>query len=407
MGELTKDGFQTKTQNEYFEEEKALYQKIDAEWSLDPATPDGLKLAHDSEVFGALDQLVKQAYDARDPNKATGRDLDVLRKLTGATRSQGTPTTVTLFMTGVASTLIPEGSQVKTPEGLIFTTDENLTLGTDGTGSVAATCTVNGANEVAAGKVNQIVTVVGGWQTVTNRTAAMTGTDAESDAVFRIKSARAVARAGSAQRDSLYGEIFDVDGVRKVKVYENKTNSSDVVALVNPYGLPPHSLAIIVDGGKEEAIARAIYRKVNPGVFLHAAGTKVEKTVWSEKYPNSYDVITFSRPIAVPITVKVKVADPSKTCPNATDLQEAIRTAIMQYYEGELLPDGIGFMTTGFDIGQSVPYSRLFTPVNKVLGIYVGSYVSEMTVNGGTSTVAIAFNQVSQFLRSNITVEIV
>ena len=101
MGELTKDGFQTKTQNEYFEEEKALYQKIDAEWSLDPATPDGLKLAHDSEVFGALDQLVKQAYDARDPNKATGRDLDVLRKLTGATRSQGTPTTATLFMTGV------------------------------------------------------------------------------------------------------------------------------------------------------------------------------------------------------------------------------------------------------------------------------------------------------------------
>ena len=80
---------------------------------------------------------------------------------------------------------------------------------------------------------------------------------------------------------------------------------------------------------------------------------------------------------------------------------------MVQYYEGELLPDGIGFMTTGFDIGQSVPYSRLFTPVNKVLGLYAGSYVSEMTVNGGTSTVAIGFNQVSQFLRSNITVEIV
>lgn len=407
MGTLSDSGYTVKSQNDYYEDEKALYKKIDPDFQLDASTPDGLKIAHDAEVFGALDQLVKQAYDVRDPNKATGRDLDVLRKLTGATRSQGTPTTTTLFMTGVAGTLIPSGSRAKTTDGLVFTTDENLTLGNDGTGSVAATCVANGANEVAAEKITTIVTVIGGWQTVTNRTAAMTGTDADSDAVFRIKSARSVAGAGAAQRDSLYAKIFDVDGVRKCRIYENKTNSEAVVAVKNPYGLPPHSLAIIVDGGADEDVAKAIYNRLNPGVNLHAAGTEVVKQVWSEAYPNSYDVITFSRPVAVPITIHVKVADPSQTCPGAVDLQEAIRTAFIQYYEGELIPDGIGFMTTGFDIGQSVPYSRLFTPVNKVLGLYSGSYVSDMTVNGGTATVEIAFNQVSQFLKANITVEIV
>lgn len=407
MGTLSDSGYTVKSQNDYYEDEKALYKKIDPDFQLDASTPDGLKIAHDAEVFGALDQVVKQAYDVRDPNKATGRDLDVLRKLTGATRSQGTPTTTTLFMTGVAGTLIPSGSQAKTSDGLVFTTDENLTLGNDGTGSVAATCTTNGANEVAAEKITTIVTVIGGWQTVTNRTAAMTGTDADSDAVFRIKSARSVAGAGAAQRDSLYAKIFDVDGVRKCRIYENKTNSEAVVAVKNPYGLPPHSLAIIVDGGADEDVAKAIYNRLNPGVNLHAAGTEVVKQVWSEAYPNSYDVITFSRPVAVPITIHVKVADPSQTCPSTVDLQEAIRTAFIQYYEGELIPDGIGFMTTGFDIGQAVPYSRLFTPVNKVLGLYSGSYVSDMTVNGGTSTVEIAFNQVSQFLKANITVEIV
>ena len=406
MGTLTDDGYQLKSQNDYYEGEKALYQEIDPDFLLDASTPDGLKIAHDAEIFGALDQLVKQAYDARDPNKATGRDLDVLRKLTGATRSQGTPTTTTLYMTGVAGTLIPADSQCKTADGLVFETDENLTLGTDGTGSVAATCTENGANEVAADKITTIVTVIGGWQTVTNRSAAMTGTNADSDAVFRIKSARSVAGAGAAQRDSLYAKIFDVDGVRKCRIYENKTNSAAVVAVKNPYGLPAHSLAIVVDGGSDDDVARAIYNRLNPGVNLHAVGTQVEKTVWSENYPNSYDVITFSRPVAVPITIKVKVADPSQTCPSSVDLQEAIRTAYIEYYEGELIPDGIGFMTTGFDIGQDVPYSRLFTPVNKVLGLYSGSYVSELTVNGGNSTVSIAFNQVSQFLRANITVEI-
>lgn len=406
MGSLTDNGYQIKTQNEYFSEEQALYTAIDPDWNIEASSPDGLKIAHDAEIFSALDQLVKQAYDARDPNKATGKDLDVLRKLTGSTRSPGTPSTVTLFMTGVAGTLIPADSQCKTADGIVFETDENLTLGTDGTGSVTATCTENGANEVAAGKVTTIVNVVSGWQTVTNRTAAMIGTDADSDTVFRKKSAQAVARAGSAQRDSLYGEIYAVDGVRKVAVYENKQNDATVVAKLNPHGLPAHSLAIVVDGGADDEVARAIYNKVNPGVLLHAVGTKVEKTVWSEKYPNSNDVITFSRPVAVPITVAVVVADPSGTCPDQATLQESIRTAYLEYYEGELLPSGIGFKTTGFDIGEDVPYSRLFTPANKVLGYYSGSYVKSLTVNGGTANVAIAFNQVSQFLSANITVTI-
>ena len=409
MGTLTDKGYKTKTQNEYFEAEKALYRNIDPNFALDPSTPDGLKIAHDAEVFGALDQLVKQAYDARDPNKATGSDLDVLRKLTGATRSLGTPTTVVLTVSGVAGTVIPKESQVKSSSGHIFETDEDVTIQLDGTATVNAHCTVNGAVEAGAGSISQIMTVVGGWQTVTNRNVATLGTDADSDAVFRVKSARSVARAGTSQRDSIYGELFDADvvaGVRKVRIYENKTNTSNVDPVKNPHGLPPHCLAIVVDGGKDEEVARAIYNKINPGVLLHAVGTKVEKRIYSEKYRNSYDDIVFSRPEAVPITIAITVEDPEGACPSQTDLQEALRDAYISYYEGELLPDGIGFMTTGFDIGQEVPYSRLFTPANKVLGLYPGSYVKSMTVNGGTSTVAIAFNQIAQFSREKITVTI-
>lgn len=406
MGQLTDSGYQIKTQGEYFDEETALYKDIDPEWNLDPSTPDGLKLAHDAEVFGALDQLIKQAYDARDPDKASGKDLDVLRKLTGSTRTQGTPTTATLKLGGVAGTFIPAGSQARTSGGVVFETDENVVLGSDGIGTVSAHCTEVGAVEVGANLITQIVTVVGGWQKVTNPAAASPGTDTDSDAVFRVKSARAVAKVGTAQRDSLYGEIYAVDGVRKVVIYENKENNREYDALHNPYSLPAHSLAIVVDGGADTAVAQAIFRKINPGCYLHAVGTKVEKVIYSEVYKSSFDIITFARPLPVDIKIEVKVKDPRGSITSIEDLQLVIRNAILDYANGELIPDGIGFVTSGFDIGEPVPYARIFTPINKVLGDYKGAYVSSMTLNEGTSTVAIAFNQKARFTAANIKVSI-
>lgn len=406
MGSLSETGYKATTQNEYFEQEQKLYRDIDPDWLLDPSTPDGLKAAHDAEVFGALDQVVKQAYDARDPNKATGYDLDVLRALTGSQRSMGTPSTVDLFLIGAAGTIVRQGSRVQTNAGIQFETDEDVVIGNDGTATVGSHCTQNGAIEVSSNSLTSIVDNVSGWYSVTNRTVANIGTDKDSDAVFRAKSAKAVARAGSAQKDSIYGEIFAVDGVRKVRIYENKTDSASVQELVNPHGLPAHSLAIVVDGGVNADVAQAIYNKLCPGVMLYAAGTAVNETIYSKNYPNSYDVITFSRPIDVPITIALTIQDPQGTLPSDEEIQELIRDAYMDYYEGDLLPSGIGFLTTGFDIGDMIPYSRLFTPPNKVLGDYLGTYVSDMKVNGGTANVEIDFNELARFTRSNITVTV-
>ena len=221
-----------------------------------------------------------------------------------------------------------------------------------------------------------------------------------------MKSAKAVGRAGQNQKESLYGELFDTDGVRKVAVYENKTGSDAYDATYNPHSLPGHSLAIVVDGGEDMDVARSIYRKLCPGVALHAAGTKVEKVVYSEIFPASYDVITFSRPTDVPITIALTVADPNNVLPDDDEIQTLIRQAYIDYYEGDLLPDGIGFMTTGFDIGDDVPYTRLFTPPNKVLGDYPGTYVESLTVNGGTSNVEVEFNELARFKAPNITVTV-
>ena len=406
MGTVTDKGFKAKTQNEFYEDEVALYKAIDPDWLLDPSTPDGLKIAHDAEVFGALDQAVKQAYDARDPNKATGYDLDVLRALTGSKRSLGTPSTVKLHLTGAPFTLIPMGSRVKNASGVEFAIDEDVTIQEDGVATVGAHCTKNGAIEVSSNALNQIVDTVGGWYTVTNREIASVGTDRDSDAVFRAKSAKAVARAGTGIVDNIYGELFAVSGVRKVMIYSNRTDSGAHHNITNPHTLPAHSIAIIVDGGAEQEIAEAIYRKLTLGVTLHGAGSPINRTVYSKKYPKSYDIITFARPTYKDVRINITIKDPLGTLPTDNEIQDLIRDAYIDFYEGDLIPSGIGFLTTGFDIGDMIPYSRMFTPPNKVLGNYTGAYVKELKLNDTTANVEIPFNGLARFTRSNITVKV-
>ena len=403
MAELTPAGYKLKTQNEWYDEERQLYLDIDPLWNLDPSTPDGLKLAHDAEVFGALDEVVQQAYNSKDPAKAVGYDLDVLCALTGTTRSKGTPSNVTVTLTGTPGTVVAAGSLIKSrTTGTGWTIDQTVTL-TAGTATVGATCTVVGPTQADAGTLTQIVTTVGGWTGVTNPSPATPGTDAQDDASLRIERNTAVGRPGSNQVDSTLGELYAVAGVRRVKAYENDTDSASV-NVDNPHGLPANSMAYIVDGGADADVAMAIYLKKNPGVALYQAGTPVSVTVTSPKYLTNTKLIKFSRPIAVDMVITVTVKDDGSLPSTAAD---EIKDAIVQFGAGTLIDPSCGFVADGFDIGESVPYFTVSTPINKVLGSYGNSYIQTLTVNGGTTNVAVAFNKISRWTSGNITVNIV
>lgn len=403
MAEVTTTGYKLKTQNEWFDEEKQLYLDIDPLWNLDPSTPDGLKIAHDAEVFSALDETLQQAYNSKDPNKATGVDLDVITSLTGTTRSEGTASTVTGFvLTGVPnSTVVPAGTVFEsTVTGSRWTLDQTWTLDSSGIATVDITSTTTGPVEADANTITRIITTVPGLTSVTNPTPATPGTNVESDSSLRVKRATAVGRPGNNQIDSMLGELFAVSGTRRVKIYENDTNTTDT------NGLPAHSIAPIIDGGTDADVAMAIYVKKNPGVMLYQAGTPVSVVVTSPTYPTNTKQIKFSRPVYVDMVVVVNIKDDG-TLPSQATLQPLIQEAILEYAAGDLIPTEYGFKPDGFDIGETVPYSSMYTPINKVIGSYGNSYVDSMTLNGGTTNVTIDFNELSRWTTSNITVNIV
>ncbi len=399
MAEITNEGYVAKTENEYFSEERQLYLDIDSNWNVDPSTPDGLKVAHDAEIFTNLDESLQFAYNSKDPNKARGVDLDIISALTGTFRDLGSPSNVDVTLGGTPGTVILSGKIIESPvDGSQWTIDTTVTISGGGTIAATATATVSGATQADIDTITTIVDTVGGWQTVTNPNVATPGTDIQTDAQLRLERALSVGGPGTNQIDSIIGVVFGVDDVRRVRVYENET---DIVQPVT--GLTAHSLAVLVDGGVNEDIAQAIFSKRSTGVTQFQAGTPVNVLVQSEKYPQQLTDIKFGRPTYVDMVVTVTVQSDG-SLPN--DANEQIKQAILDYTAGSLTNPECGFNQLGFDIGEDVVLSRLYTPINSVIGSYGNSYVLGLTLQGGTSNITIDFDELSRWTDANITVTI-
>ncbi|WP_122425170.1 baseplate J/gp47 family protein [Pseudomonas viridiflava] len=403
MASLTSTGYVLLTQNEWFASERQFYLDIDPLWNLDPSTPDGLKMAHDAEIFYALDETLQRAYNSKDPNKAKGIDLDIICSITGSIRSKGSPSSVQLTLTATPGTQVLQGNRFESSTtGSRWSIDQTVTAPGTGIVSVNATCTVVGPTQADINTITKIVDVVAGLSGVTNAAPATPGADGQRDEQLRVTRATSVGRPGNNQIDSMIGELFSVFGVRRVKVYENDTGSS-AVSTSNPYGLPKNSIAPIIDGGSDADIAMAIYVKKNPGAGLYQAGTPFEVLVTSPKYPANQKLVKASRPIYVDMILVINIKNDGTLPTNADQL---IKEAVMEYAAGDLIPADVGFKISGFDIGESVPYSTMFTPVNKVIGEYGNSYVTLLQLNGAQANTAIAYNQMSRWTESNITVVI-
>lgn len=397
MAEINSTGYVSKTQNEYFDEEKQFYLDIDPSWNVDPSTPDGLKIAHDAEIFSKMDEELQTAYNSKDPDKSRDLELDIISALTGTVRNPGTPSTVTLTLTGTPNTAIASGKRVRSSaDSSVWLTNNDVTIPSSGITTIGATCSVVGATDAAIGSINTIVDTVGGWLSVTNNEVAVLGTSVESNAALRLRRAQGVSLPGNNQVDSMTANIYTVSGVSRVKIYENDDST------VDENGVPGHNLSIFVIGGNDADVASAIFLKKNPGVGLHDAGSAVSVSVTSEKFPQNKKTIRFNRPDYVDIAVRIDIVNDG-TLPN--DADTLIRESILTYINGEM-DNGPGFNDNGFGIGENVPISRIYTPINSVIGTYGNSYISNLTLNNQVVNVPITYNQISRWSAGNIQVSI-
>ena len=384
---ISSTGFKRKRLDLLLEELNAEVKTIFGEnFNVSPESPDGQVNGVISESNANLWEIAEEAYNAFNPSIASGVILSNLVQLNGLRRLPAASSFVTLTIAGTNGTVIPIGSLVSTSDtGDQFATDAAGTIA-GGTVDLLASAVVTGPLNGLSGTVTIIDTPISGWDTVTNTLDAIVGTNEETDVELRARRFRSVARDAQAIIDAIFAEVSAVAGVSQVVVLENDTDTGP-----DSNGLPAHSVHVVVVGGADTDIARAIFLKKTLGVTPFGSTTVAVND--DQGIPHN---ISFSRPATVPIFVVVNLTTFSGyPVEGNTDIKEAI----IAYAEGNLIAG------RGFSLGQDVIHSEVYTPINTIPGHTVDSMFIKLTdPANATADIAIATAEISQFTTANITV---
>lgn len=305
---------------------------------LTPDSQDGQLLAIFAQAIYDCGQSVIAAYNSFSPATAQGIGLSSVVKINGLARKASSASQCVVTLVGQAGTQISNGI-----------VGDNLNLGTQwalpatviippgGAIDVTATCTQPGATTAAPGSLTQILTPTAGWQSVTNAGSATPGQPIEDDAELRQRQSQSTSLNAETVLEAITAAVANITGVGRLKPYENDTDVADA------NGLPPHSIAIVAEGGDATQICAAIAQKKSPG--CQAYGTTSQVVVDSNGVPNTIGFFELTEvAVTVEITIKALAGYVSTT-------GAQIVAAVVEYL-------------SNLGIGIESYLSRLYSPAN-------------------------------------------
>ena len=322
------------------------------DFAVDPETPAGGIIGIMAATGAEADEGVVALSNALSPSRALDSEQDVLGELIGLPRHGSTRSRVTLTLAGVTGTTIPAFSRARTSSGSEFRTVVAAVLPAGGSIQVVAEAVELGAVAAPAGSVNQIVTQVAGWETVTNPEDAAPGIAQESNLAYRSRYQASTGRLARGPVDAIYAALIEA-GATDFRVEVNKTS---VDKIVTTFTIPRHSIFVIVKAGQDGDIAAALIRSKGLGTPTYAGAGARAVTVGA---------IMFRRPEEVPVALALTIDVDAEFL--ADGLNE-IRRNLADYAAGTWTGGTGQFDTRGFRIGEPVDLRRLQSPINAVPG---------------------------------------
>lgn len=269
--------------------------------------------------------LALLVYNNRTANTSVGVGLDNLCALVGIKRKPATYSECQLTITGDPGTVITGG---KANDGTYnWNLPDEVTIPSNGTIIVQATCETSGYITAAPNTINTIATPLYGWIGVTNQYAATPGKNVESDASLRARYYVSTMLPAVSIFDSILASLGSITDVKRVKGYENDTNQ------ISAEGFPPHSVTFVVEEGDDGQIAEMIYNKKTPGCYTNGT-TDIE--ILSEA--GNVTHIRFYRPTYKNVWVKVNITKLSGYNESAVD---KIKNALVNYIKSADIHDTI------------------------------------------------------------------
>ena len=339
--------------------------------NLDNDTADGQWLGIVASAINDANAALTASYTGYAPSTASGAALSSIVRTNGISRNRASFSSVDLRCIGQAGSTI-SGGIVEDENGNRWKLPDTVVIPPQGEITVTAICSKEGAIEALPGTVTKIMTPTLGWQTVSNPAAAALGQAVETDAQLRARQKQSVALPSRSVFEGILASVAAIDGVSAISGIDNDTSRTD------SNGIPPHSIAIIADGGDTQAIADAIFRKKGPGTGTYGNT--------SQQVFDRYDVvhnISFSRSVRKAISAKVTIVPLTGS---ETGIGERIRKTVADFIDG-------------LAIGESLMLTRLYLPASLNGSADLATYklVSvETSADGetfGQSDIAIRFNE--------------
>lgn len=360
-----------------------------------PNTPQGLLISAETQARDGIAVNNATLANQINPNLAGGIFLDAICALTGIQRTVSTFSTVVGTLTGVGGTIVPSGSQAKeTVNQQIFQTVSTVTIPVGGSIEVTFQAVNPGPIAVSPGTLTQIVSVVLGWETVTNAAAATVGADTQSDDALRAYRKNTLAIQGQGLAQAILSGVYAVDNVKSATFRENVLTTTEVIDGVT---MAPNSIYLCVDGGTDNDIATTLVAKKNGGCqYTNGAGVPVSVT-YTVPFSGQVMTIKFDRPTPVPVKIRVTI----KVADTLSDPQILVQNAILNYAAG-LIPG-----ETGFTVGTSVSPFEIAGAINfynRSIFVTLVEVSLQSPVSYSTNTLAINIFEIATIAVSDITV---
>ena len=337
-----------------------------ADLVVTPDTPQGVLISAEALSRAAVVTNNSAVANQINPNIAGGVFLDAIMALTGMQRTAQTQTQVSnVTVTGVAGTVIPQGSLAQTSAGDQFQTLSNVTIPSTGTTTVNFASVAYGAIPCGIGALTQIVSSVLGWETVNNTTAGTLGSATQSDQAARALRQNTLAFQGVSLAAAITSALYATAGVTSLTFQENVSANTQTI---NGISMVAHSIYACVAGGADTDVAAALLENKSSGCAWNGSTTvNVIEPASGQAY-----AVQFDRPAQVGILINV-----TTTNGNAADITQAI----LDYAAGLVqVTDQNGSIGTlpGFVVGASV---SPFDIAGAILAENPGTYLKSVQIS--------------------------
>jgi len=365
MGELNITGYETTTLAEKILALQNIFKAaFGSDINLDLYSPQGKLITDLATLFDNDDKIGLNFFQQLDYHNATGALLSLIALSKGQSRRDGTKAAITATFTSSATGYtIASGSvfSLTTDSTITFQTTTDVTI--SNVSQVVSLVAIN--NGLTEAIITDNLTAVDYFPLLTDiEILTITdGTNTETDAELIARLNDSDTETGINDFKSVADKLRLVDGVTRVRVFDNATN-----APVN--GVPAFNLFCQVVGGADVDIAQCILDNKATGTPTYGNDSEIIDD--SEGYPK---VIYFNRPSVKTIYVRITLSERNGQTIDTSKFTE-LETNTQNYINA-------------LSVGYSVSYTAIF-------GIWAGQ-------NFNIDTLELSFDGVS-YVETDLTI---